>query len=69
MVTYDRQQVIGGGLGRAVLSQEGLQIQALQGERDVGSDLGGEHQLMSETLQMDTQDLGQGKEGFMSHLK
>lgn len=52
MVTDDGQQVVGGGLGRAVFRQEGLQVQAVQWERDVSADLGGEHQLVPEALQM-----------------
>ena len=36
MVTDDGQQVVAGGLGGAVLGQEGLQVEGAQGERDVG---------------------------------
>lgn len=57
MVTDDGQQVVVGGLGRAVFGQERLQVQAFERERDVGAYLRGEHQLVSEALQVDTQDL------------
>ena len=59
MVTDDGQQVVRGGLRCAVLAQEGLQVQPVQGEGHVGADLGGEHQLVSEALQVDAQDLWQ----------
>lgn len=52
MVTDDGQQVVGGGLGRTVLGQEGLQVQAVQRERDMSADFGGEHQLVPEALQV-----------------
>lgn len=58
MVTDDGQQVVGGDLCRAVFGQKGLQVQAVQWEGDVGADFGGEHQLMSEALQVNAQDLG-----------
>lgn len=32
MVTDNGQQVVGGGLGRAIFGQEGLQVQAVQWE-------------------------------------
>lgn len=57
VVTDDWQQVIAGGLGWAILGQERLQVQAVQGEGDVGAYLGGKHQLVSEALQVDAQDL------------
>lgn len=57
VVTDDWQQVIVGGLGGAVFGQERLQVQALEREGDVGAYLGGEHQLVSETLQVDAEDL------------
>ena len=57
MVTDDGQQVVRGGLRGAVLAQEGLQVQAVQGEGHVGADLGGEHQLVPEALQVDAEDL------------
>lgn len=57
MVTDDGQQVIVGGLGGAVLGQKRLQVQTLERERDVGAYLGGEHQLVSEALQVNTQNL------------
>lgn len=50
VVTDDRQQVIGGGLGSAVFGQKRLQVQALKREGNMGAYLGGEHQLMSEAL-------------------
>ena len=61
MVTDDGQQVVGGDLGGAVLSQEGPQVQPLQGERHVAADLEGIHDLVAEALQVDAQDL-QGQE-------
>lgn len=61
VVTDDGQQVIVGGLGGAVFGQKGLQVQALEWERHMGAYLGGEHQLMSEPLQVNTQDLQQSK--------
>lgn len=57
VVTDDWQQVVVGGLGGAVFGEEGLQVQALQREGDVGADLGGEHQLVSKSLQVDAEDL------------
>lgn len=75
VVTDDWQQVVVGGLGGAVFGQEGLQVQALQREGDVGADLGGEHQLVSKSLQVDTEDLRRkntevvrGGCGFLSHM-
>lgn len=59
VVTDDWQQVIVGGLGGAVFGQKRLQVQALEREGDVGAYLGGEHQFVSEALQVDTQDLEQ----------
>lgn len=56
-MTDDWQQVIVGGLGRAVFGQERLQVQAFEREGDVGAYLGGEHQFMSEALQVDAKDL------------
>lgn len=52
VVADDGQEVVGAGLGRAVFGQKGLQVQALQWEGDVGGDLGGEHQLVPEALQV-----------------
>lgn len=57
VVTDDGQQVIVGGLGGAVFGQERLQVQALEREGHMGAYLGGEHQFVSEALQVDTQDL------------
>lgn len=50
VVTDDRQQVVVGGLGGAVFCQKRLQVQAFKGEGDVGTYLGGEHQLMPKAL-------------------
>lgn len=61
VVADDWQQVIVGGLGGAVFGQERLQVQALEREGDVGAYLGGEHQLVPEALQVNTQDLEKKK--------
>lgn len=59
VVTDDRQQVVVGGLGRAVFRQERLQVQAFKREGNMGAYLGGKHQFMSKALQVDTQSLEQ----------
>lgn len=68
VVTDDWQQVIVGGLGGAVFGQKGLQVQALKREGDVGAYLGGEHQFVSEALQVDTQDLEQRNASFILEI-
>lgn len=75
VVTDDWQQVVVGGLGGTVFGEEGLQVQALQREGDVGADLGGEHQLVSKSLQVDAEDLRRkttevvrGGWGFLCHM-
>lgn len=57
VVTDDGQQVIAGGLGWAVFGQERLQVQAFEREWDVCAYLSGVHQLVSEALQVNAQDL------------
>lgn len=57
VVTDDRQEVVGGDLGHALLGQEGSQIQPFQGEGDVAVDLEGIHHLVPEPFQVDAKDL------------
>lgn len=57
MVTDDRQEVVGGDLGHALLGQERPQVQPFQGEGDVAVDLEGIHHLVPEALQVDAKDL------------
>lgn len=62
MVTNDREEVIGGDLGRALLGQKRAEVKSLKGERDMAADFEGVHHLMSEALQVDTQNLrGEGR--------
>lgn len=68
MMTDDWQQVVAGGLGGAVFGQERLQVQAFEGEWHMGAYLGGEHQFVSEALQVNTQDLKQENENI-SHFR
>lgn len=57
VVTDDWQQVIGGGLGGAVLGQERLHFEAFQREGHMSGDFGGEHKFMSEALEVNAQNL------------
>lgn len=68
VVTDDWQQVIAGGQGGAVFGQERLQIQAFEWKWDMGAYLGGVHQLVSEALQVNAQDL-EGREFGFLHLR
>ena len=65
MVTDDRQQVVGGDLGGAVLRQEGPQVQPLQGEGHMAADLEGIHDLMPKALQVDAQNLEGTEDGCL----
>lgn len=57
MVADDREKVIGGDLGRALLGEEGAQVKALEGEGHVAADLERVHDLVPKALQVNAQDL------------
>lgn len=61
VVADDRQEVIGRDLGDALLGQERPEVQPFQGEGDVAVDLEGVHDLVPEALQVDAQDLREGR--------
>lgn len=60
MVADDREEVIGGDLGRALLGEEGAQVKALEGEGHVAADLERVHDLVPKALQVNAQDLRWG---------
>lgn len=63
MVADDRKEIISSNLRRAVFGQERLQVQTLQRERHMAADLKGVHHLVSETLQVNAQNLCTAYEG------
>lgn len=57
MVANDWQQIVSGDLRRALFGQEGLHVEALQGEGHVATDLERIHDFVPKTFQVNAKDL------------